>query len=394
MRTLLLSFILLFARRASAQHPHVILQVEGLEFMMFGPEENALYGVLTNRGSVFIEPQYAALSDFGAEGAAAIRDTVCGFIFPDGTEHWFPQFQKLYRLQEGLAPAQKDGKWGFVDKKGRTVIHFEYDMVLPFHEGYAPVMLGKQWKMVDKKGRYLLKDRYEFDPKPVFDGKLVFTSVDSVSGMKKKGMMSTRGKILVPARYDAVAGFFTEGLCWVQKGNQQGFVNEKGEEILIGKDQYPVQAFYEGLTPAVRNGKTGYFDAKGHLVIPFEYSSGGRFSEGLAAVVKDGKLGFINRQNEVVIPFSFGEAWQSWFQEGFSAVKDLASGKLGYIDKTGRMVIPAIYDSALEFSDGFAHVKKEGKAGFIDRNGQLLIPLQYDEVWYFRRGMARFSVAK
>lgn len=394
MRLLLLSFILLFGRETPAQHPHIILQVEGLEFMLFGPEKNAFFGVLTNRGSVFIEPRYAALSDFGADGAAAILDTVCGFVFSDGTECWFPQFQKLYRLQEGLAPAQKDNKWGFVDKKGRTVIPFKYDMVLPFYEGYAPVMLNNQWKIVDKKGRYLLKDRYEFDGKPVFDGKLVFISVDSVSGRKKKGMMNTRGKVLVPARYDDVAGFFAQGLCWVQKDNQQGFVNESGEEILIGDYVFPVQAFDEGFTPAVKNGRTGYFDAKGHLVIPFDYSNGGRFSEGLAAVVKDRKLGFINRQNELVIPFAFGEAWESGFQEGLSAVKDLASGKFGYIDKTGRMVIPAIYDSALQFSDGLGFVRKDKKAGFIDHSGQPLIGLQYDEIWYFRRGLARFSVTK
>ena len=55
------------------------------------------------------------------------------------------------------------------------------------------------------------------------------------------------------------------------------------------------------------------------------------FSEGLADVRLNGKWGFIDKSGKVVIPFKYDDALP--FSEGFAVVE--LDGKDGYIDKNG-----------------------------------------------------------
>ena len=74
----------------------------------------------------------------------------------------------------------------------------------------------------------------------------------------------------------------------------------------------------------------------------------------LAKAQKDGKWGFIDRSGKVVIPFKYD--WALWFSEGLCAVQE--TNKYGFIDKTGKLVIPFIYDRTNLFNEGLAVVKK------------------------------------
>jgi hypothetical protein len=390
MKVLLPLLLFIFVLPLTAQHPYSLLRVQGLEYLLFGPEPDIRFGVIDQQGKVLIPPKYAALSDFGPEGAVAVLDTVYGFVSPTGEEQWFPKLKKLYRLEEGLAPAMKDGKWGFVNQKGKTMIKFKYDMVMPFHEGYAPVKTGKTWKLIDKKGDYLQGGKQEVDMRPVYNSKFVFLQPDIAAKKPKKGLMDLTGKTIIPAIYDDIAGYFSDGLCWVKKGDKEGFVNQKGEEVILDDNQYPAQSFQGLPTPIVRGNRTGYMDTLGHLIIPATYLRAYGFSEGLAAVIYNAKLGFIDANNQLVIPAVYNDAWQSKFQQGRAAVMDGKTQKFGYIDKTGKWLIPPTYDSAGIFENGYAVVKKGRKCGLIDLEGHEIIPCTYKEVWPFSFGKARF----
>lgn len=52
----------------------------------------------------------------------------------------------------------------------------------------------------------------------------------------------------------------------------------------------------EGLGSFEKNGKYGYFDKDGKVVIPNIYDSVEEFSNGLAKVKLNGKWGFINKE--------------------------------------------------------------------------------------------------
>jgi hypothetical protein len=83
------------------------------------------------------------------------------------------------------------------------------------------------------------------------------------------------------------------------------------------------------------NGRTGFIDNTGKIVIPIRFISTKGFSEGYSAVWLDGKWGYINRAGKMVIAPQFEDA--NNFSEGYAAVK--IKEKWGYIDTAGNSVL-------------------------------------------------------
>jgi len=80
------------------------------------------------------------------------------------------------------------------------------------------------------------------------------------------------------------------------------------------------------------NGKTGFIDGCGNVVIKPIYDSALEFSEGLARVEKDGKYGYIDKSGKVVIDFYLDYA--GFFYNGLAAVEIHGdNAEKFYIDK-------------------------------------------------------------
>ena len=137
----------------------------------------------------------------------------------------------------------------------------------------------------------------------------------------------------------------------------------------------------------------GFLDESGKELVPLEYYDCLSFSEGLAAVCKDGKVGFINTAGELVIPMQydyddscFRGSDQYFFSEGLASVcvrDETGELKFGFIDKTGTTVVEPIYDGTRFFSDGMAAVFERDasgniRAGFINTAGELVIPVHLE----------------
>lgn len=135
------------------------------------------------------------------------------------------------------------------------------------------------------------------------------------------------------------------------------------------------------LFPIRQNGKFGYINATGEIVIAPQFLrdgfEGGRhFLEGLQPVWVGDKSGYVNASGKMVIEPKFGQAQA--FSEGLAAVRSGdAPWKWGYIDKSGRFAIQPQFDDANVFSDGIAQVVVGGQAGYIDKSGAFVVPPQY-----------------
>jgi hypothetical protein len=90
--------------------------------------------------------------------------------------------------------------------------------------------------------------------------------------------------------------------------------------------------FSEGLAAVEINGKWGFLDKSGLMVIATQYDHAANFSEGLAAVQINGKWGFINKFGQMVIQPQFAAPF--YFFGGLARV--WVGEKWGYIDLSGK----------------------------------------------------------
>ncbi len=129
------------------------------------------------------------------------------------------------------------------------------------------------------------------------------------------------------------------------------------------------------------NGKIGFKNDKGILVIPYKWKECDIFfNEGLMAVKDDNnKWGFIDKGGNMIIPCNWNNPWARPFSEGLAAVRDI-NGKWGYIDKSGKIVITCQWNNVGGFYDSLSSVRnQDGKVGYIDKQGNVVIKCQWKD---------------
>ncbi|MEO1435746.1 MAG: WG repeat-containing protein [Bacteroidota bacterium] len=137
-------------------------------------------------------------------------------------------------------------------------------------------------------------------------------------------------------------------------------------------------------------GKTGYIDSHGEIIIPALFDFGHDFSNGLAMFEQENKVGYLKPDGTKLVEATYGLDSRS-FSENRAAVKvletgSLSKGKMGYIDQNGLLIILDMYERARDFSNGLAAVRKNGLWGFIDPLGSSIIEPTYVSVGQFSEG--------
>ncbi len=129
----------------------------------------------------------------------------------------------------------------------------------------------------------------------------------------------------------------------------------------------------------VQNGKYGYINHQGNIIIRPQFVWGTDFWQGLANVYVCGRVVSLDSSG------SFHPLRVAL--EGKLAPKRVGE-KVGFIDAAGQFKIPATFDEALPFSEGFAAVQVGENWGFIDTDGHQVIRPQFKAAFYFREGVA------
>lgn len=189
-------------------------------------------------------------------------------------------------------------------------------------------------------------------------------------------------------------------LIAVERDGKYGYVDLSGE-LVIPFTQTRFQARYcfffsDGLLPVSQYDSDGnltgtnYVDRTGKTVLELgDKTLGLAFSDGVALVAKpdswgETKLGAIDTKGNTVVPYEYsavlGDALG--FVGGFAMLgKKNDEGKVEpfFVSADGKTVIPiSEYDRVRNFSEGLAAVKKDGKWGYMDTSGNLKIPCEYD----------------
>lgn len=287
------------------------------------------------------------------------------------------KYDKLDSYHEGLASVCKDEKWGFIDKLGQEIIPCKYDDANDFEYGIAVVKYGE-----------------------------------------KEGAINNNGKVVIPFVYDWIKGFAEDSTAVAKKEGKFGIIDLKGSEIIPFVYDY-CDNFHEGMAAVVQNGKLGFVNRKGDLVIECQYENLDspifhnytKFVNGLAAVRKDGDWGYIDITGEVIIPFNeYLEGMP--FYHGTSIITrkvdilprdglDISNTEFAFIDCYGKQISPwgkvgSLWDDGNVWKDGYLYyIEKDywyGTYGLLDLRGNTVIPSnEYFRVCY-RSGSGYYYV--
>jgi hypothetical protein len=162
-----------------------------------------------------------------------------------------------------------------------------------------------------------------------------------------------------------------------------GYFRLSDGQIVIPPIYEHVSPFYGDRAGVRKNGKYGFLDPYGNLVVRLIWDDSDNYFFGGLCPVKKGFLwGYINEDGTVIVQprFEFAGQFKVTEKDVYTALikKD---GKYGYLDNNGQYIIEPYFDDAKEFwRKGFAPVNLRGVWGFIDTHGNYVVAFQFEQV--------------
>jgi WG containing repeat len=163
---------------------------------------------------------------------------------------------------------------------------------------------------------------------------------------------------------------------------KHGFINAEGK-VIIKPVFANIRTFTEGVAPARIDGLFGFIDSTGQWVIEPQFEFATEFKNGFAIVFNNQKTFYINHLGQKTFNTDFAKAL-SPFEKGVAVFKTV-TGKQGLLNKNGEIIADTIFDVFYDLNEGLAIVKginhesQKGKKkiyeiGIIDTNGRFVVP--------------------
>ena len=214
--------------------------------------------LVKNDGTEVLTSGYDSITDIlKAEGAGIIfmKDSKSGVMDLSGNVLIEPNYDSLKETKSGIFIASKDGKYGVIDLEGNTKIDFNYAMI-----------------SYNEKGDLYVAEDADFNNE-IFDN--TFTS-------RQKG-------ILISMDDD-------KGYMKLRQNDDYKYYNYNFEEKQATEVNPNATLFL-----SKNNGKYGFVDKEGNLVVDYIYDDATeQNSFGFAGIKKDGKWGSIDSSGNVV----------------------------------------------------------------------------------------------
>ncbi len=253
-------------------------------------------------------------------------------------------------FSEGLLAIEKDGRYGYIDTKGKKVIDFYFDEAYAFNDKFAIIVRNNGYNIIDKSGVTQFDDDFDYLYFDFETGYLWYVKDELL------GLMKTNGDIIVEAKYElSVEDDYSSSL--------ESF-----------------SFFQEGLARVVKNGKFGYIDKTGEVIIDFDYEDAGHFSQGLAYYANsEGKYGYINKKGDIIISPKYDYAEE--FNLNKQAIVADITSEYDYIyaliNKDGEEIIGSLSD--IEDHHEIYVVIKDEKCYLMNTKGKMISEDIYDD---------------
>lgn len=329
-------------------------------------------GIVDHSGKIIVEPQYKEIKDF-SENISAVKnfDDKIGFINLAGEEIVKPQYDGFVRFINGFSEVEIGNKTGIVNKEGKLVIDpIIENFGIIEREGLKSVKINGKWGFVNSN--YEIVVRPSFEAVDYFSEGLVSFKQDN-----KWGFLDTEGNIIIEPSFKSVNNFHNGIALVTTIENNQEIIDIKGTPLISNIDFFSdAPSFRCGLQPIKIDGKYGYINPQGQMIISPQFEEANDFDEsyGLASICLDGKWGLIDIKGNIVIEPQFSATYG--IHDDMLAVKMNGSKRyFNVIEKT--LLEPELeFDSNHEttnFENGLAIQKVKKKYGLIDKSGKWIV---------------------
>lgn len=267
-------------------------------------------------------------------------------ITPDTKFMQIPKYASVSEMHDGIFSVTRED--------GRTAFFFEDGTML--------------FDYIWKKPTGALKGHGQFD-----NGVCLMQSTEKTGSKYPLAILYRDGRVKMLDPSYTMAQPFVDGLARLLKEESIAnrtwvYVNTAGKEVFpaLNEKQAPgfgeVKPLRDGLRPhfSYKDGKWGYIDRNGKIVIRPQFKEARTFSEGLAVVCVETnyvkRWGAIDKTGKFVIPATLeGYGKISDCRDGYISWVDWDNGSTVFFDKTGKKV--KTYKSATPFLGGYALVK-------------------------------------
>ncbi|WP_114747773.1 WG repeat-containing protein [Pleomorphovibrio marinus] len=299
-----------------------------------------------------------------------IAKTPQGYFLPlsDQPDHLY---EELWDVNEDVLLSKEAGGYGLINRDGTYLLDPIIDEITYLSENHFYAREGNQYMLLKAHTNYADIKYSSYHKITYEDGVLL----EYIHG-KLRRIMKNDGILLDIVGMTAVQNVDDHFNVFF-RDEKIGLLNPKGkwevspvpgiEKLLPGN---------QGLYGALIEGKYGFVNRNGEVMISPSFEEVEPFSEGLAAVKINGTWGYINTAGEVTVPTDFERV--SAFHRGLAIVKK--EGKNTIIDQTGSTLLAGYYDRILQTSDNYFITENKGKFGLVNAMGREVIEPQFQEI--------------
>ncbi len=189
---------------------------------------------------------------------------------------------------------------------------------------------------------------------------------------------------------------FVDGLSVVyyeeSKVNRHYGVIDKDGKIVVPLEYEMAKPQYaDGLLAVRKDGKWGYIDNNGNMVIEPQYDQAYNFTDGIAVVfygtvtssgaADQGTFFFIDRDNQKLD--ALGEWTNAYVFNAAGYARVNGGDGWGMINREGDVIVEPVWDATGTFNNGFTYVAKDKLFGIVDESGKLICDPVFDQSIFF-----------